>query len=249
MHSWSENRLMMWPCNLKSLQGQKQVLNSTLGVATFCQMSVRHMSKSSPKTSKEKQCKSQKASVATERLNDTTWPSGAPSSPARWKFMASFICRAKLWMSKSAPVTAPWPRDTTRSENHSRFRLDLQKPDTMFHLQASIVITGEAYTANPAAWAKHPKESSDTGKIIVFLTFSSHKFRLIIPDVLQIENNQIPIHQCDRHNISVRSWWVADCTERCSFPAVKMVSWRLFISNEMKQRIWHRLICLLSRLY
>lgn len=54
------------------------------------------MSKSSPKTSREKQRKSQKLDVATERLNDTGWPSGAPFSPARWKFMASFYLQSKV---------------------------------------------------------------------------------------------------------------------------------------------------------
>lgn len=155
-HSWSENRLMMWPCNLKSLQGDKQVLNSTLSVSTCYQMSVRHMSESSPKTSREKQCKSQKPGVATERLNDTSWPSGAPSSPARWKFMASLICRAKLWTSTSEPAMAPWPRDTTRSENHSRFRLDLQKADIMFHPQACINYR-RVINAESSSTSKTPK--------------------------------------------------------------------------------------------
>lgn len=63
----------MRPCNLKSPRGWKQVLSSTCGVWTYCQMSVSHMSERSPKTSLKK---FRKPDVATEPLNDTTCPRG-----------------------------------------------------------------------------------------------------------------------------------------------------------------------------
>lgn len=78
-------------------------------LSNVCQSHVRELSKDKPKK------KFQKPSVA-------TGPQGCRPLLARWKFMVCFFsccCRAKLRMSTSVLAMAPWPRDTSRSENES----------------------------------------------------------------------------------------------------------------------------------
>lgn len=107
-----------------------------------------------------------------------------------------FICRAKL------PTSTPRPRDTSGSEIHGCLRWDLQEADIRFPPQACITITGRSQQRRQNTKNRVLILEKD---LVLFLTSSSRRSTLITADVLQIgkKNNQIPIHQRDRDNISV----------------------------------------------
>lgn len=158
-------------------------------------MSVSHISDSSPKMSLEKQWwRFQEPDAAIEPLNGMPCPRGArrPLQPDGHLCVFLFFFAVKLRTSTSARAwAASQPRDPSKTENHSRFKMDLQKAD-IISFTGSYHDYRKGIRAELGSMNKLPnKEGWGARKSFLFFfspfARSSSRLGLITTDTLQIE--------------------------------------------------------------